>query len=305
MNIIISSPENIKTTGISTDLDSAKLFISKTLNADQINISLTDGTNTYPLIKKPSIGLEKTEYRGFLLSTIVTIPPGVYTVSIEFSETNNKITLQDFVITDSQGLIDEHEPILVIGRNINAITTTILAQDVNSQQFTFYIHKKYDGISFLDDTKKIYFDFIPVDKEDLIINGKEVPFLTEPATEIISRNVLPPNGQTGEWIILKWNLPYVATKKAGIVRFAISVIDQSGDSRSYTWQTFPSSFSISANIGQRGDEVVVPEGESIFSNLVNRVTDIEKTLGNQTNDLLDDNVEIEINAGGAPIDKED
>jgi hypothetical protein len=133
MNIIISSPENIKTTGISTDLDSAKLFISKTLNADQINISLTNGVSTYPLIKRSSIGLEKTEYRGFLLSTVATIEPGTYTVLIEFSETNNTRELQNFVITDSQGLIDEHEPILVIGRNINAITTTILAQDVNSQ----------------------------------------------------------------------------------------------------------------------------------------------------------------------------
>jgi hypothetical protein len=145
-----------------------------------------------------------------------------------------------------------------------------------------------------------------VDPNDLP-EGKE--FISDPAI-VITEDIIPPNGQEGEWIMLKWNLPYLATKMAGTVRFAVSVIDHYGDERSYTWQTFPSSFNVSQNIGLRTGLTLTPADESILGELVDNMqtlqTDvdaIEMYLGEQTDEDPANDKEILIIGGGAPIEE--
>lgn len=303
MNIVISSLTDMKVTGLNTgskDLDSAKLFVSKTIK-DNIDLTLEGANGTYPLIKTLSKPLEKTEYLGYQLYSRVNVPDGIY--SIMATGINAEAALE---LEGNNTLTDEHDAILVIGRNINPITTPILAQDINSQQFTFYIKKKYDGVSFIDD-KQVFFDYIPVDPKDLPDGSA---FISDPAI-IITEDVIPPNGQEGEWIILKWNLPYLATKTVGTVRFAISVVDKFGDERSYTWQTFPSSFKVSQNIGLRTGLTLTPADKSILGELVNNMqtlqTDvdaIEMYLGEQTDEDPANDKEILLIGGGAPIEEE-
>lgn len=309
MNIVISSLNDMKLTGLQTgshDLDSAKLFIAKSI-AEDIDITLTKSGETYPLIKTISSSLEKNDYLGYKLSSRVRVPDGVYTVNA-----SNVTATAVLELVENQKLTDEDDAILIIGRNINPVTTQILAQDINSQQLTFYIKKKYDGISFLTaeedpERKQVFFDYIPVDEADL---PEGSAFLSERA-EVISENVIPPNGQEGEWIVLKWNLSYLVTKKAGTVKFAVSVIDYLGDERSYTWQTKPSTFVISENIGLRKGITLTPAEESIFTELVkdvrtlkSDVNAIEDFLGEQTDDDSTNDQEILFVGGGAPIDKE-
>ena len=301
MNIVISSLTDMKVTGLNTgskDLDSAKLFVSKTIT-DNIDLTLEGANGTYPLIKTLSNPLEKAEYLGYKLYSRVNVPDGAY--SVIATGVDAEVTLE---LEGNNALTDEHDAVLIIGRNINPISTQILAQDINSQQFTFYIKKKYDGVSFIDETKRIFFDYIPVDPNDLP-EGKE--FISDPAI-VITEDIIPPNGQEGEWIMLKWNLPYLATKMAGTVRFAVSVIDHYGDERSYTWQTFPSSFIISQNIGLRTGLTLTPTDESILDELVDNVqtlqTDvdaIEMYLGEQTDEDPANDKEILLIGGGAPI----
>ena len=310
MNIVISSLNSIKLTGLQTgsqDLDSAKLFIAKTISEEAIDITLKKGTETYPLIKTLSPALEKNDYLGYKLSSRIHVPDGMYTISA----TNISATATVELI-NNQELVDEDDAILVIGRNINPVMTQVVAQDINSQQLTFYIKRKYDGISFLtteeaEEHKEVYFDYIPVDPADLP-DGKA--FLSDRAI-VISEDIIPPNGQEGEWIMLKWNLSSIATKTAGVVKFAISVTDQFGDERSYTWQTLPSSFTVYPNLGFRTGITITPAEESVFTELVNNVrvlkddvNAIEEFLGDQTDTDPDNDEEILFVGGGAPVDKE-
>lgn len=275
-----------------------KLFIDKNISDQDLVLTLKKDDASYPLTKIISIGLEKDQFNGYRLSSQVSIPDGEYDIFINGIDVKSKVS-----ITDTSSLIDEHEPIYIIGRQINPVTTTILAQDANSQQFTFYIKKKYDGISFLDEDKRVYIDYIPVDKNDLNIEMedgevKTVEFLSDPISEIIYNNVIPPDGQEGEWVVLKWNLPYPVTKTAGRVTFALSVVDPTNN-RYYTWQTLPSSFEISANIGYRDGINLSPKEESIFADLSERVASIEDSLGNQTDEDAENDVEVIFEGGNA------
>ena len=122
------------------------------------------------------------------------------------------------------------------------------------------------------------------DKSDKITNITE---LTE-----------SPNGQEGEWLLLRWDVPYDATKLAGTVRFALSVLAKDGDARTYTWQTLPSSFTVSANIGLRSSNIYIPPQEE--ATIVQRVNDIETFIGFQSDDDPSNDNEIIISGGGAP-----
>ena len=307
MNIIVSSLNDIKKTGICTDLDSAKLFLSKKIsNTDLENLLLNirlQNNGTYFLIASPSSALEKNDYLGYRLYSKTNIPNGSYSFKI------GNLSIENFEVESNEKLIDQHDPIYIIDRKINPVTTTIVAEDANSQQLTFYINKKYDGVSFIDDgSKSIYADYIPLDLKKQKEEGKiseEINFFSS-KLNIIHENVEPPVGRVGEWIILKWDLPYEATKLAGIIHFAISVIDKTGDTRTYTWQTLPSSFVVSQNLAKRGDIVLSPEETSRLTELVAQVntlqTDVnnlEAFLGNQTDDESDNDTEVIIGGGGA------
>lgn len=316
MNIIITSlsADKIAITGLTTatvDIDSTKLFIQNDVdNQSDILIQLQNESSNYPLAKVAVAELDKNEYKGYRLVSDINIPNGVY--SIQVLSGSLIITLDSQITLENQQyLADEEEPVYVIGRKINPIKTEVVAQDVGSQCFTFYIRKKYDGISFLDDTKKIYVDYIPVNKEDLIVvteDGEEysVNFLSDHITEIYP--ILPPHGREGEWLALKWHLPYKATKTAGVVKIAISVIDVSGDARTYTWQTAPGSFKVSPNLGFRKEIVLTPEEESVLTTLVENVSvlqedvsSIESALGHQTDGDSSNNEDIFFSGGNAEV----
>jgi hypothetical protein len=120
MNIVISSLTDMKVTGLNTgskDLDSAKLFVSKTIK-DNIDLTLEGANGTYPLIKTLSNPLEKAEYLGYKLYSRVNVPDGTY--SVIATGVDAEVTLE---LEGNNALTDEHDAILVIGRNINPIST--------------------------------------------------------------------------------------------------------------------------------------------------------------------------------------
>jgi hypothetical protein len=129
MNIIISSLSDMKVTGMSQDLDSAKLFIAKSLKeAKAIDITLTKGGRSYPLIKTKSVLLDKADYWGYTLKSRCAIPDDTYTVTA-----SGVMATATFIVAGNEELVDENEPIYIIGRNINPVTSQTVAQDVNSQ----------------------------------------------------------------------------------------------------------------------------------------------------------------------------
>lgn len=309
MNIIISSLSEIKKTGVSQDLDSAKLFISKTLSNSEKDRLLSEikleGNGTYFLTAISTPTLDKNDYFGYFLTSDTFIPNGTYTFII------GELKIDSFEVLSNEELIDQHNPIYIIDRKINPITTTIVAQDVNSQQLTFYINKKYDGISFIDNSKTIYADYIPLNLQDLIAKGvipSETTFLSD-KVNIVSDDVQTPDKQNREWIMLQWNLPPLATQLSGSVKFAISVVDSSGDNTAYVWQTLPSAFTVSANLAKRSEIIISsPEDQPVLSELANQVNalqqdvdNLEVFLGNQSDDISDNDQEIIISGGGAPI----
>lgn len=305
MNIIIESLNSIRLTGTSTDLDSAKLFVHKSIdNAEQIIISLIDASQQeYVLDKTLFKELEKTYYLGYQLTPTCNIPAGTY--SIKASRDNLNLLLPEVRISETNALIDEHEPTRITGRKIGPVDTKIIAQDLNSQQLTFYIKQKYDGVSFVDDSKKVMFDYIPLDPQDLIDatpdGAPTLSFLSSEAI-VIKDNVIPPKGQTGEWMLLKWNLPYYATKKAGVVKFAISVIDKQNEYR-YLWQTESSSFTVQPNLAFRSGAIVPPPEDVVIpeelEDLTERVNDLEAFLGYQTDDNAANDMPIILGGGSA------
>lgn len=308
MNIIISSLDanGIHFTGPieAVDIDSLKLFISKKIkNTDSILIELVGNQLTYVIEKVRKTSLEKNDYYGFQLLSRVPVLNDSYQVVIKYND--DSIPCGTITVENKQQLEDEHDPVLVVGRKIGEITSPIVAQDANSQQIEFFIKRKYDGISFLDESKIIYIDYVPVDKKTS--KGEPVEFLSDKIKEIFE--VQPPAGYEGEWLLLKWTLPYEATRLAGEVKYAISVIDMSNDTRIYTWQTFPSSFVVHENIGFRQEIVLTPEDESKLTELVREINtlkenvlDIENILGYQTDSDSDNDVEIIFSGGTAPID---
>lgn len=308
MNIIIESLNNIRTTGKGTDIDSIKLFVANSYitSVSQILAQGKSDSKTYVLTIMPDAGLDKTNYKGYRLIPVTAIPTDqTYRLFVEEVDLG-----KDFTFTDAAGhLSDEHTPAYVIGRQISAINTEILAQDANSQQLTFYMRKKYDGVSFITPDKRILFDYIPVDPKDLedaAVEGLVPNFLSDEAI-VITEGVIPPDQQQGEWIMLKWNLPYQATKTAGIVKFAISVVAKSGDERTYTWQTEPSSFSVLENLAPRLGIVLTSENKDPLTQLTNRVENIETFLGNNTDDDPINDQELVIGGGNANeyIEEED
>ena len=130
MNIIISSLSDIKKTGNCTDLDSAKLFISKDIQGEDLNILLSTikliGSGSYYLNAVLNTSLEKNDYFGYRLYSKVPVNNGNYTFEI------GSLSIEGFEVQGNEELIDQHDPIYIIDRKINPITTTIVAEDANS-----------------------------------------------------------------------------------------------------------------------------------------------------------------------------
>lgn len=309
MNIIISSLNNISVIATDVkDFDSAKLFIAKSIpNQDKALFSLTKGEFTYPLKATKVNSLEKNEFYGYRLSAVTSLQNGEYTFSAAIDKDTLTTSLE---IENNNDLIDEHDPVLIVGRRINPVTAEILSQDLGSQQITFYMRAKYDGVSFLGEGsgKKVYVDFIPVDKKLLTIDDKTFDFISMELTNITP--IQAPNGSDEQWMALKWNLPYVITKDAGTVPFQITVAAMN-DSQllTYIWQTYQSSLTVSKNIGFRAGINVQPETE-VVNTIIKRLDDLEEVVGYQSDDIADNDrvVILDCGWGGSSlllVDEED
>lgn len=296
MNIIISSLSKITIVAEEIkDFDSAKLFISKSIpNQDKAIFSLTREDFTYPLKAVKVASLEKNEFYGYRLTTISALNDGSYYFNATFQDEETLVS-DAFMIESNDDLIDEHDPVLIIGRKINPVTAEILQQDLGSQQITFYMRAKYDGVSFLDESKKVYIDFVPVDKSILTIEGKTFDFLS-----MELKNITPisaPNGSDEQWMALKWKVPYVITKDAGIVPFQITIAEMNSENLlSYIWQTFQSSITISKNIGFRAGLNVQPETE-VVNTIIKRLEDLEEVVGYQSDDIADNDKIVILDCG--------
>lgn len=126
MNIIISSLDGkieIRKTGVSKDIDSAKLFISTAIeNQDSLLSSITltinkeNKTYCYYLTAIHSESLDKKEYKGYFLISDDYIPTEkekgeIYTLNIGKEPYSIDLTLKN-----DNKLIDQHNPILIHDR---------------------------------------------------------------------------------------------------------------------------------------------------------------------------------------------
>lgn len=129
-------------------------------------------------------------------------------------------------------LIDEHKHIIVNNdRSISQNNVVFIKGDWRSQQVTFEIDEQYDGISILHKDVNVYVNFLPVGY--IKPPEQKNPFLSDKIENKVRKD---PDSPT---ILLKWNVPGILTREAGIVPYNIAI-----QSANYYWQTKDSSFSV-------------------------------------------------------------
>lgn len=306
MNIIISSLDanGMKVTGASqADINSAKLFIAKSLNVTPLRLELILDNFIYSLKITANPSYDKANFYAYGLSAAYSIPLDNYKIKLYYqgiTRANESLILEDEVALMND-LEDEHTIFAISDRTIARITTQIIAEDRHSQQISFSLKKLYDGISFLNDDKKIYVDYIPVDfvpYEVETIEGtiEKINFLSTEITEKL---------EDGENVILKWNVPSDAMQKSGFVKFAISVIDLATE---YVWQTSPSQFIVLPNLGKRlSSPIGSTEEISAFAELAAKVNELEddvagleEIVGFQSDNDISNDEEVIFSGGTAP-----
>lgn len=310
MNIIISSLDanGMKVTGASqADINSAKLFIAKSLNVTPLRLELILDSFIYSLNITASPSYDKANFYAYGLSAAYSIPFDNYKIKLYYQGTtraNESLALEDEVALMND-LEDEHTIFAISDRTIAKVTTQIIAEDRHSQQISFSLKKLYDGISFLNEDKKIYVDYIPVGfvpYEIEILDGtkEKVNFLSTEITEKLENE---------DNVILKWNVPSDAMQKSGSVKFAISVIDFA---TGYIWQTSPSQLTILPNLGKRlSSPIGSTEEISAFAELTAKVNELEddmagleEIVGFQSdNDIFNDK-EVIFSGGNAPKEEQ-
>lgn len=303
MNIIISSlnaaPKTSETTAAS--LHNTKVYIAETLVEVLANetLMLSSADQTYPcsLVADSSLDKDSLQLKGYTLRSLEgCIPAGTYTCTIA--------SVPSIEITFTEGLVDEHAPIYIRDRSIAPITTSIVAGDRYSQQFVFYIQRCYDGVSFLDDSKLVCVDYIPLD-ESLLIDkdGNKISYLTTVAKV---EDVNPEPDENGrDWIKLIWNVPSAAMAQAGVIKFAISVlgiVTRNNTETLYIWQTSPASFTVLPSLGPRpGVPVSATEELGVLDVLQQQINDLEldvRALESMDYDGDPDNGEYVLGGGG-------
>ena len=280
MNIIVSNAGEVRFTQYSDslvyDVNTIKLYISKDYNKIPKSINLYYEDKESDIGKYLSYDLSvvedgtTTNYNQYKLTSATSIPGYSYTITIKFND-GSSIIIENTVLITNDVLVDEHSPLEVHERTIvvSKNSNILVAQDSRSQCITFMIKEKYDGISFLDQTKEIFVDFIPVGYK---------PDEGEPAffSDLIKvREWMPKVNESDEqWILLKWIVPFAATKTAGDVTIALAVLDNA----TYIWQTVPTKLTVLPNIGLRPAVPVTPEGEPASENFVEYLGSLEDRI---------------------------
>lgn len=145
----------------------------------------------------------------------------------------------------------------------------LVAEDHLSQEITFLIKENYNNFSLLDDSKKVYVDYIPV---GYVSPAGQPTFLSD---DNLSRSFAYCDEDGNNWLYLKWRVPGMVTQKAGRVPFALAILEAN-----YIWQTQPAILTVYPNIGFRGSELPVvpsdPESDEALSELEERIANIEE-----------------------------
>lgn len=213
-------------------------------------------------------------YNAFIINPQSSFSKHAYNCIIIFND-NTELKLESTLLINDNYIEDEHKALRVIKRHI--ITTDnenlLVAQDSRSQQITFEIKKCYDGVSFLDNSKIVYVDFIPV--------GYAPTSAAEPAffsKRIEQKEDFEENGE--QWMRLKWTVPFKATKIAGSLPIALAITDNAG----YVWQTVPTSLTIQRNIGLRPAIPVEPTDDiTMVEEISDRLLTLEEFVANLDN----------------------
>lgn len=292
MNIIILEDYNIRVTQQSTDymdINTLRFFVKKDSSGgglytlSNLNLSfvekidfngeLIDGlTLNYSIGIECNEDLETSNYIGYSINSMTAFPAKEYQCSLKFSD-STEITLAPLKLYNNYAA-DEHGALRVNERTIDVShnTNTLVAEDNLSQVITFLIKEKYDGISFLDDTKKVCVEYVPVGY--VPAEGYKDFYSDEISVKYYAADV----EEEERWMYLKWKVPRAATYYAGQMPFAISVTDNEG----YVWQTIPAYLTILPNIGRRNG--TAPEAPSEdYSTLESRVVALEEFSGDIDN----------------------
>lgn len=302
MNIVVkagSASLTQFTSNTAYSLSDIKVYIMKDVSVDKV-IFVADEL-TYPCT---CAAVADAETLGdFILHDLTfdgsTLPENTYTIQIKFTNANiltitSPVHLKT-MLNDYSSLDDEHNALLIVDRTIQVVANQVMlvAEDNLSQQIRFKIRKKYDNISFLNPEKKIvYIDYIPADwenvKEELINSAPSLPVEQQEALRnmtFIHSTVVIEETDNPEYCYIRWNVPYLATIKAGTLKIAISIenVDNQdqNDEAIYLWQTLPATLTVQPNIGirkQKGNINVVT------TDLIDaRITAIEELFNEFTN----------------------
>lgn len=221
-------------------------------------------TENIPLKQDGNLTLEK--YFGFVPEATLVFPAKEYDCTLLIGEKEYMVGKFAFA---NNAMVDEHNALVVKDRTITVVNKEVMlvAEDHLSQEITFLIKEKYDGISFLDETKKVYVDYIPV---GYIPQEGQPAFFSD---NRITRSYAPSDENEDNWIYLKWRVPNIATRKAGQLSFAIAVLGSE-----YVWQTQPATLMIYPNIGFRGTDIpfVPTDPEEALTELEERISSIEE-----------------------------
>lgn len=219
-----------------------------------------------------SLTLEK--YFGFVPKVGDAFPAKNYTCTLIVN--GAKYNVGEFIFANNS-MIDQHNALMIKDKTITVVNKEVMlvAEDHLSQEITFLIKEKYDGISFLDETKKVYVDYIPVGYAP---QAGEPSFLSD---NHIVRSYAPNTTDGDNWIYLRWRVPNTATRKAGKLSFALAVLGSD-----YVWQTQPASLTVYPNIGFRGTEEPFipsePESDEALTELEERISTIEENYLSMT-----------------------
>lgn len=297
MNIVIKSAASASLTqfdqNTSYDLKDIKVYIHNIVSPLEEISFLSQQSDflgepiTYICDLIP-MGLFLGDFNLYSLSPQGIIPQGEY--KIQLDDLKNTIIKLNASIAKNENFIngdiyDEHSPLLVIGRTIQATPDQVqlIAQDSYSQEICFKIKKKYDNVSFLDENKIVEVDFIPADWSSEAVDQKYI------ADETVTKEALPDDDN---YMLLRWVVPPSATSKAGTLKLALAISDNTDSSKSYVWQTSPVNLTVQPNIARRENGVpssgsTINERLSLLENIFNGLTTIKieyPTNGGEAND---------------------
>lgn len=287
MNIIITSGNGTRLTqwdrSKAYDINTVFLYCtSETGVPSKFKLSYVDDsidteevfqTKTFEISVLPSELGNINNYVAYDLSADFAIKERSYKCEIILAS-GAIIALTDELILKNDYLEDEHPTLRIDKRTIVTSNNTnlLIAQDSLSQQISFEIKECYDGVSFLDNTKKIYVDFIPSDYH---------PTIDQPAfysSKILTKESIIREGES--WMRFKWNVPFRATRAAGSLKIAVAITDNKG----YVWQTSPTALTVLPNIGLRPAIPQAPEdNETDASEIAGKIQTLEEFVMNLNN----------------------